>query len=68
MFWFQFSLSSIMSPRCKHELDLGTIILSSIKDKSGKLDFGEKVIKNDFTPLKTNLTKRRQTTTESHIS
>ena len=45
-----------MSPRCKHELDLGFIILSTIKDKSGKLHFGEKVIKNDFTPLKTNLT------------
>jgi hypothetical protein len=32
------------------------MILSTIKDRGGKLRFGEKVIRNDFAPLKTYLT------------
>ena len=55
---FQLNLSSIVSPRYKHELDLGTVMLSTIRVSGGKLRFGEKIKKNDFASLKTNLTER----------
>jgi hypothetical protein len=58
----------VVSPRYKHELDLGTVILiSSVKVRSGMLRFGEKTKKNDFAPLKTSLTEKPQATTASHI-
>ena len=46
----QLNLSSIVSPRYKHELDLGTVMLSTIRVRGGKLRFGEKIKKNDFAP------------------
>jgi hypothetical protein len=64
---FQLSLSSIVIPRYKHELDLETVMLSTVRDRGGKLRFGEKVKKNDLAPLKANLTERPQATTASHI-
>ncbi len=56
-----------MSPRYKHENDLGTVILSTFKARGGKLRFGENIKKNDFAPLKTSLTERPPATTASHI-
>jgi hypothetical protein len=50
-----------------HELDLGTVMLSTIRVRGGKLRFGEKIKKNNFAPLKTNLTERPQATNASHI-
>ncbi len=50
-----------------HELDLGTMILSTAKVRGGMLRFGEKTRKNDFAPLKTSLTERPQATTASQI-
>ena len=64
---FQLNLSSIVSPRYKHELDLGTVMLSTIRFRGGKLRFGEKIKKNDFAPLKTNLTERPQATTAYYL-
>jgi hypothetical protein len=63
---FQLSFSSIVSPRYKHELDLGAVI-STVKVRGGKLCFGEKTKKNDFAPFKNSLTERPQATTASHI-
>jgi hypothetical protein len=67
MWRFQLSLSSFVSPRYMHELDLGTVMLSTIRVRGGKLRFGEKIKKNNFAPLKTNLTERPQATNASHI-
>ena len=64
---FQLNLSSIVSPRYKHELDLGTVMLSTNRVRGGKLRFGEKIKKNDFAPLKTNLTERPQATTAYYL-
>jgi hypothetical protein len=64
---FQLSLSSIVRPRYTHELDLGTVILSTVNVRGGRLRFEEKIKKNDFAPLKVSLTERPQATTASHI-
>jgi hypothetical protein len=55
---FQLSLSSIVRPRYTHELDLGTVILSTVNVRGGRLRFEEKIKKNDFAPLKVSLTER----------
>ena len=64
---FQLSLSSIVRPRYTHELDLGTVILSTVNVRGGRLRFEEKIKNNDFAPLKVSLTERPQATTASDI-
>jgi len=67
MWLFQLSLSSIVRPRYRQELERGTIALSTTKDRMGKSRLEEKIIKMDLIPLKESLTERPHSTAASHM-